>query len=115
MCTCTCLSVRLHVRVRVSSITQTTDCEYTLRPTITPHALHSPPLLHRHPSPFSTATQVGYTQNAFIVNCGGDYKDSRECGTYLEIHLSDTDYLGVPRDNSAVFSEAPVPEGLPSG
>ena len=67
------------------------------------------------PSPFSTATQVGYTQNAYIVNCGGDYKDSRECGTYLEIHLSDTDYLGVPRDNSAVFSEAPVPEGLPSG
>lgn len=30
--------------------------------------------------------QVGFTQNALIVECGGKQSDNPHCGTYLEIH-----------------------------
>ena len=30
--------------------------------------------------------QVGYSQNAFIFTCGGDFENDPNCGTFLEIH-----------------------------
>ena len=34
----------------------------------------------------SYCIEVGFTQNAWIVECGGAYSDDPHCGTFLEIH-----------------------------
>jgi hypothetical protein len=30
--------------------------------------------------------EIGYMQNAYVVECGGKYEDDPHCGTFLEIH-----------------------------
>lgn len=35
--------------------------------------------------------EVAFSQNAYIVQCGGVWKDSRRCGTFLEIHTPGDD------------------------
>ncbi len=40
--------------------------------------------------PINYCLEVGFTQNAWIVECGGDYKDDSHCGTFLEIHRPGT-------------------------
>jgi len=37
-------------------------------------------------SPLPLCLELGYTQNAYIVDCGGPWAGSEHCGTYLEIH-----------------------------
>lgn len=37
-------------------------------------------------SPLKLCLEVGVTQTAFILECGGKYATSEHCGTYLEIH-----------------------------
>jgi hypothetical protein len=37
-------------------------------------------------SPLPLCLAVGYTQSAFVVDCGGQYAGSPDCGTTLEVH-----------------------------
>ena len=50
--------------------------------------------------------QVGYTQNAYIVECGGDLENDPHCGTYLEIHKT---------GDETIINEVHLPGGFPSG
>jgi hypothetical protein len=37
-----------------------------------------------------TCVQVGFTSNALIPVCAGEFADDAHCGTYLEVHLTET-------------------------
>jgi hypothetical protein len=37
-------------------------------------------------SPLPLCLEVGYTQNAYIADCGGVWAGNEHCGTYLEVH-----------------------------
>lgn len=37
-------------------------------------------------TPIPLCIELGYTQNAYIVECGGEFSRDPHCGTYLEIH-----------------------------
>ena len=37
-------------------------------------------------TPLPLCLELGYTQNAYIADCGGPYAGSEHCGTYLEVH-----------------------------
>lgn len=37
-------------------------------------------------SPLPLCLEVGYTQNAYIADCGGVWAGNDHCGTYLEVH-----------------------------
>jgi hypothetical protein len=37
-------------------------------------------------SPIGMCLELGFTQSAYIVECGGRYKNDPHCGTFLEIH-----------------------------
>jgi hypothetical protein len=37
-------------------------------------------------APLPLCLAVGYTQSAFVVDCGGQYAGSPDCGTLLEVH-----------------------------
>ena len=50
--------------------------------------------------------QLGYTQNAYVVQCGGAFKHDPHCGTYIEIHK--------PGDET-IINEVQLPGGFPSG
>ena len=39
--------------------------------------------------------QLSYSQNAYFTICGGEYSDSSQCGTYIEIHREN----GSPYDD----------------
>lgn len=49
---------------------------------------------------------VGYAQTAFIAECGGEFRLSGRCGTFLEIHLP---------DDEEILSEVHVAGGLHTG
>lgn len=40
----------------------------------------------RNGSVLPTCVTIGYTQNAYIVGCGNEFADTRECGTFVELH-----------------------------
>lgn len=50
--------------------------------------------------------QLGYTQTAFITECGGEFKNNIRCGTYLEVHLP---------GNEAIISFVKLKSGFVSG
>lgn len=57
-------------------------------------------------SPVELCVELGVTQNAFIVECGGAHAEDPHCGTYLEVH----------RPGMAdVLSEARLPGMFTSG
>lgn len=39
--------------------------------------------------------EVGFTQTAYIVECGGEFENDAHCGTFLEIHRPGPDYMSV--------------------
>lgn len=42
------------------------------------------------------ASQVAYSSNVFIIQCGGEYVNNSDCGTFLELHRgSGTFYFGA--------------------
>lgn len=46
--------------------------------------------------------QISYSQNAYIIDCGGDYANDNSCGTYLEVHKAN----GSPYDDErAILSD----------
>lgn len=49
---------------------------------------------------------VGYTQNAWIMECSGEYANDPKCGTWLEVH--------IPNDERIV-SERKLPGGMLDG
>lgn len=56
--------------------------------------------------------KVGYTQNAFITQCGGEYADSEHCGTFLEIHIGS----GTPySDENTLISSTRITQKNVSG
>eukprot|EP00941_MAST-03F_sp_MAST-3F-sp1_P004129 g4129.t1 len=56
--------------------------------------------------PQDRCMEIGYSQTAFIVECGGQLRGRGDCGTYLEVHLP---------GNPEILSEAPLPGGFTSG
>jgi hypothetical protein len=50
--------------------------------------------------------ELGVTQNALIVECGGRYRADPHCGTYLEVHRP---------GHAGVLAEARLPGMFTSG
>ena len=57
-------------------------------------------------SPLPLCLELGYTQNAYVADCGGNYQGSGHCGTYLEVHRPG-------REDK--LAEVRLPGVLPSG
>lgn len=50
---------------------------------------------------------VGYSSNAFVVECGNDFRANSDCGTYLELHS--------PGQERPILAETQVAGGLHTG
>jgi len=49
---------------------------------------------------FPSCVAVAYTSTAYIVQCGGAYREDNHCGTFIELHAAKTihpDARGVAR------------------
>ena len=57
-------------------------------------------------SPLQLCLELGYTQNAYVADCGGPYAGSEHCGTYLEVHRP---------GREEKLAEVRLPGVLPSG
>ena len=57
-------------------------------------------------APLPLCLELGYTQNAYVADCGGIYQGSVHCGTYLEVHRPG-------REDK--LAEVRLPGVLPSG
>ena len=59
--------------------------------------------------------EIGYSQNAYIVNCSPDASAKGNCGAYLEVHEPEIDILGNRVDNTKVLTQMLLPGGFVSG
>ena len=59
----------------------------------------------------SHCMQVSYSLNAFIPICGGDFEDSNNCGSFLELHGPSTPY----DDEDAMLSQMKITTPVSNG
>jgi hypothetical protein len=107
---CVCISVALFVRSRRPADTIVLDESCTAEFEPDPHCLASrirresypflprcwnfnetvvagmPCRAPRNGAPLGACLELGFSQTAYIVECGGRYKNDAHCGTFLEIH-----------------------------
>ena len=56
--------------------------------------------------------QVSYSLNAFVPVCGGDFEESNECGSFLEVHGTSTPYDTEETMLSRTKITTPVSNGM---